>query len=89
MQIILELQITKNRDWHTIKFLSIYKCIGSSNQRFCHFIVTHLNNNDSGRIIFVDHNRHSAENYHLYLHVYHVFSLSYVFFSHLVCLTCV
>lgn len=40
MQIILELQITKNRDWHTIKFLSIYKCIGSSNQRFCHFIVT-------------------------------------------------
>lgn len=50
------------------------------NQRFCHFIVTHLNNNDSGSIIFVDHNRHGAEHYHLYLHVYHVFSLSYVFF---------
>ena len=35
---------------------------------------------DSGSIIFVDHNRHSAEHYHLYLYVYHVFSLSYVFF---------
>ena len=85
MQIILELQITKNRDWHTIKFLSIYKCIGSSNQGFCHFIVT-LIVGVLYLLITIDTVQNTIISTYMYIMS---FLFLMFFFSHLVCLTCV